>query len=311
MICYLCKKASILFLSLFGVVTGTFFLMKAIPGDPFMDERITEEVLKALHAYYGLDQPVWDQYLKYIKEVFSLDLGRSIVYSGRSVQELISQGFPVSARLGLQALFVAVPVGIFLGAWAAMKRSLWQDHMAMVLSTIGISVPNFVLATLLQYAIAVKWHLLPVARWETFAHSILPTLALAALPTAFIARLTRSNMVEVLQQDYIHTALAKGLSPFRIALFHGLRNAILPVISYLGPVTAQILTGSFVVERVFAIPGLGEWIIHSIYNRDYPVIMGITIFYSSFLLVSIFLSDVVYSLIDPRIKTMHQRDRNG
>ena len=280
--------------------------MKAIPGDPFMDERITEEVLKALHSYYGLDQPLWTQYVRYLKGFVTLDFGRSLVYTGRTVYQLISDGFPVSAQLGLQALCLAIPSGILLGTWAALKRSRWQDSTAMVISTLGISVPNFVLASLLQYFIALQLHLLPVARWGTFAHTILPTLALAALPTAFISRLTRSNMVEVLQQDYIRTAMAKGLPLFRIAIVHGLRNAILPVISYIGPITAQILTGSFVIERIFAIPGLGEWLIISINNRDYPVIMGITIFYSSLLLVSIFLADIAYSLLDPRIRKVHR-----
>ena len=311
MIRYLCKKASILLASLFCVITGTFFLMKAIPGDPFMDERITEEVLKILRAYYGLDQPLFSQYIKYLKEFITLDMGRSLVYHGRSVNDLIAHGFPVSAQLGLQALCLAIPTGILLGTWAAMKRGRWQDHTAMIISTLGISVPNFVMATLLQYLVALQLHLLPVARWGTFANTILPTIALAALPTAFIARLTRSNMVEVLQQDYIRTAMAKGLPAFRIAIVHGLRNAVLPVISYLGPVTAQIITGSFVVERIFAIPGLGDWLIHSIHNRDYPVIMGITIFYSSLLLVSIFLADIAYSLLDPRIRSIHKRDDYG
>jgi oligopeptide transport system permease protein len=311
MIRYLCRKALILLASLFIVVSGTFILMKAIPGDPFMDERITEEVLKSLHAYYGLDQPLWVQYGKYLKGFFTLDFGRSLVYHGRSVNQLIADGFPVSAQLGLQALCTAIPSGILLGTWAALKRSRWQDNTAMVISTLGISVPNFVLATLLQYFVALQLHLLPVARWGTFAHTILPTIALAALPTAFIARLTRSNMVEVLQQDFIRTAMAKGLPLFRIAMRHGLRNAVLPVISYLGPVTAQILTGSFVVERIFAIPGLGDWLIHSIYNRDYPVIMGITIFYSSLLMISIFLADIAYSLLDPRIRAVHRRDDHG
>ncbi len=292
--------------SLFCVVSGTFVIMKAIPGDPFMDERITEEVLKALHSYYGLDQPLWTQYVRYLKGFVTLDFGRSLVYTGRTVYQLISDGFPVSAQLGLQALCLAIPSGILLGTWAALKRSRWQDSTAMVISTLGISVPNFVLASLLQYFIALQLHLLPVARWGTFAHTILPTLALAALPTAFISRLTRSNMVEVLQQDYIRTAMAKGLPLFRIAIVHGLRNAILPVISYIGPITAQILTGSFVIERIFAIPGLGEWLIISINNRDYPVIMGITIFYSSLLLVSIFLADIAYSLLDPRIRKVHR-----
>jgi oligopeptide transport system permease protein len=308
---FLIKKALILFLSLFCVISGTFLIMKAIPGDPFMDERITPEALKALHAYYGLDEPLGVQYMKYLKGYATLDLGRSLVYTGRSVNQLISAGFPVSARLGLQALLFAIPAGIFLGSWAALRRSRWQDNLAMAISTVGISVPNFVMATLLQYFIALQLHLLPVARWGSFAHTILPTLALAFLPTAFIARLTRSNMVEILQQDFIRTARAKGLPPFRIAIVHGLRNALLPVISYLGPVSAQILTGSFVVERIFAIPGLGEWLIHSIYNRDYPVIMGITVFYSSLLLLFIFLADIAYSLLDPRIRAIHRRWDHG
>ncbi len=278
--------------------------MKVIPGDPFMDERITEEVLNILKAHYGLDQPLWNQYVKYLHDFVTFDFGYSIVYAGRSVYQLISDGFPISAQLGLQALCLAIPAGILLGTVAALKRARWQDHTAMVVSTLGISVPNFVLAALLQYVIALKFHLLPVARWETFAHTVLPTLSLAALPTAFIARLVRTNLIEVMQQDFIRTAVAKGLPGWRIALVHGLRNAILPVISYLGPVTAQILTGSFVVERIFAIPGLGEWLIHSISNRDYPVIMGITIFYSGLVLISIFLSDIAISFIDPRIRAL-------
>ena len=309
MVVYFLRKLLILFASLFAVLTGTFFLMKAVPGDPFLDERITEEVLAALHAFYGFDQPLWIQYLKYLQGYATLDFGLSLVYHGRPVAQLVSYGFPISAQLGLQALLVAIPSGILLGTWAAMRRSKWQDTFAMILSTIGVSVPNFVFASLLQYFIALKLHLFPIARWEGLEYSILPTLALAALPTAFITRLTRSNMVEVLQQDYIRTAMAKGLPLFRIAIAHGLRNALLPVISYLGPVCAQILTGSFVVERVFAIPGLGEWLIHSISNRDYPVILGITVFYSAFLLVSVFLADIAYGLLDPRVRSFPEKKR--
>jgi oligopeptide transport system permease protein len=311
MIKYLCKKLLILFASLLAVLTGTFVLMKAIPGDPFMDERITSEVLQVLRSYYGLDQPILVQYVKYLKGFFTFDFGLSLVYHGQPVSQLIGRGLPVSLQLGLQALCLSIPCGILLGTYAALHRSRWQDNLSMVVSTLGISVPNFVLASLLQYFIALKLHLFPVARWGTFAHTILPTLALAALPTAFIARLTRSNMVEVLQQDFVRTAMGKGLPLFRIAIHHGLRNALLPVISYLGPVTANILTGSFVVERVFALPGLGNWLIHSISSRDYPVIMGVTIFYTAFLMVSIFVSDIAFSLLDPRIRAVHKREGYG
>lgn len=303
MLRYLLKKGLILIGSLWCVITGTFFLMHAVPGDPFIGDRmIPQEVLNSLYAYYGLDQPLWIQYIKYLKGVLTLDLGPSIVYQGRTVNQFIAEGFPISAHVGLQALLLAIPSGVMLGTWAAIKRTGWQDAGAMVISTLGVSVPNFVLASLLQFIFCVKLHWLPVARWGTFAHTILPTIALAALPIAFIARLTRSNMVEVLQQDYIRTAKAKGLPLFRIAMKHGLRNALLPVISYLGPVTTQILTGSFMIEKIFAIPGLGQWMIHSISGRDYPMIMGLTIFFSSFLIVAMFLVDIVYSLLDPRIR---------
>lgn len=303
MIRYLLKKGFLLLISLWCVITGTFILMHAIPGDPFIGERaIPPEVLKSLYAHFGLDQPLLTQYLKYLKALFQGDLGPSIVYPGRSVNQFIEEGFPISARLGFQALLVAIPSGIFLGTWAALKRGRWQDTLAMLLSTIGISVPSFVLAPLLQFFFSIKLHLLPVARWGGFDHTILPTLALAALPTAFVARLTRSNMVEVLQKDYIKTALAKGLPLFRVSIRHGLRNAILPVIAYLGPVTSQIITGSFMIEKIFAIPGLGTWMIQSIHGRDYPMILGLTVFFSSLLMICLFLVDIVYTLVDPRIR---------
>jgi oligopeptide transport system permease protein len=312
MIQFLLKKSLILLVSLWVVVTGTFFLMHAIPGDPFIGDRaIPEEIMRSLYAHYGLDHPLWFQYIKYLKGLLHGDLGISMVYQGRSVGSFIGEAFPISALLGLLALSIAIPSGIFLGTIAAMKRNGWQDTMAMVISTIGISVPNFVLSSFLQYLFSLKLHLFPVARWESPAHMVLPTLALAALPTAFIARLTRSNMVEVLQQDYIRTALAKGLPLFRISLHHGLRNAILPVITYLGPVATQILTGSFMIERIFAIPGLGQWMIHSIHGRDYPMILGLTVFFSALLMVAMFLVDIAYSLLDPRIRIQTKREAYG
>lgn len=303
MIRYLLKKGGFLLLSLWLVVTLTFFLMHMIPGDPFIGERvIPQEVLDSLYAHYGLDQPLWIQYLKYLKGLLHGELGPSIVYPGRSVNQFIKEGFPISAQLGIQALSIALPLGVFLGTFAAMRRGKWQDHALMALSTLGVSVPSFVLSPLFQYLFSVKLHWLPVARWEGFEHTILPTLALSALPTAFIARLTRSNMVEVLGKDFIKTALAKGLPPTRVALTHGLKNALLPVLTYIGPVASSILTGSFIIEKIFAIPGLGQWMILSISGRDYPMIMGLTVFFSSFLMVSVFLVDLFYKALDPRIE---------
>lgn len=300
---YLVKKFFILLFSLWCAVTGTFFLMHAIPGDPFIgDKVIPEEVMRSLMNHYGLDQPLWVQYGKYLKGVMTFDWGVSIAYHGRPVAQFIKDGFPISALIGALALCLAIPTGIILGTWAALKRAKWQDHFAMFLSTVLVSVPNFVLCTFLQYTLAIKLPIFPVARWGGPEHVIMPVLALAAAPTAVIARLVRSNMVEVLAQDYIRTALSKGLPLFRVGIAHGLRNAILPVLSYLGPVVSSIMTGSFMVEKIFAIPGLGQWMILSINARDYPMIMGLAIFFCVFLMIMVFVVDVIYSFLDPRIR---------
>lgn len=303
MIGYLTKKGIILIASLFVVITLTFFLMHAIPGDPFVqDKAIPEEILKALHKHYGLDQPLIVQFGKYLKGLLSWELGPSFKYQGRSVNDIISEGFPVSFCLGMEALAIAIIGGVTLGSIASLKHLRWQDQATMVIAVIGISVPSFILATYLQYLFAMKLDLLPVARWGTFSQSIMPAVSLAALPMAFIARLTRANMVEVLQQDYIQTAKSKGLNACQILFKHVMRNALLPVVTYLGPLTAAVLTGSFAIEKIFGIPGLGQWFVMSITNRDYTVIMGTTIFYSALLLLCIFIVDILYCLIDPRIK---------
>jgi len=308
MFSFLIKKIIILSLSLWCVITGTFFLMHGIPGDPFIGEQAMPlEILQSLHAYYGLDQSLFKQYIKFLKELMHGHLGTSIIYQGRNVEQFIRDGFPISAHLGFQALCIAIPSGIILGSWAACKKNRWQDTTAMLISTLGISIPNFVLATLLQYIFCTKWHLLPVARWGSFEHTILPSIALAALPTAFIARLIRTNMIEILRQDYIRTALSKGIPLFVVSIRHGLRNALLPTLTYLGPLTSHILTGSFMIERIFAIPGLGQWMIHSIQARDYPMIAGLTIFFSAFLMITMFVTDLLYVLVDPRIRIRKEK----
>jgi len=207
----------------------------------------------------------------------------------------------------LEAIFISLFSGVTLGAIAAVNRSKWQDHFCMILAVIGISVPNFIMATFLQFFFAMKLDLLPVARWGSLAHSILPALSLAALPTAFIARLTRANMVEVLEQDYVQTARSKGLSMTQVVLKHVLKNSLLPVITYLGPLSSAILTGSFVVEKIFGIPGLGGWFVTSIANRDYTVIMGVTVFYSTILMLSVLFVDILYTMLDPRIQIRGQK----
>lgn len=297
-------------LSLIIIITATFFLMKAIPGDPFTQEKdIPPEIYKSMMAHYGLDKPTYVQYFNYLKSVATWDFGPSFKYKTQTVNDIISSGFPVSLALGLEALLLALGLGVLLGVIAALHHNKWQDYSAMIIAVIGISVPSFILASFFQYIFAMKLGWLPVARWGTFQHTILPVLSLAALPIAFIARLTRSNMLEVLQQDYIKTAKAKGLKGSVITIRHALRNALLPVVTFLGPLTAGILTGSFIVEKIFGIPGLGMHFVTSISNRDYTVIMGITVFYSIILLLMVLLVDIAYGLIDPRIKLASGKEK--
>jgi len=289
-------------LSLWVIATATFFLMHTIPGDPFTQEQaLPKEILQAMKAHYGLDKPLFLQYIDYLKHLLCFDLGPSLKYPGRSVTEIIAEGFPVSFALGFQALCLSTSLGVLFGFFAAFFRSKWQDTFFIFISVLGISVPSFILATFLQYLLAMKLSLFPVARWGSYLHTILPTLSLAALPMTFIARLTRASMIEVLSQDYIQTAKAKGLPTLQIAIYHVLRNALLPVLSYLGPLTASVLTGGFAVEKIFGIPGLGQWFVLSISNRDYTVIMGVTLFYGAILLLCNLITDIISSWIDPRI----------
>ena len=303
MIRYLGKRILFMIVSLFLIITVTFFLMHSIPGGPFTSEKnVPDEIKKALEAHYGIDKPIGEQYVDYLKRVITWDLGPSFSEKSSTVNDVINRGFPVSAHLGLQAIALAVTGGITLGVIAALRHNKWQDYTAMIIAVLGLSVPSFILAAFYQYFFAIKWGLFPIAKWETFEHTVLPSLALSALPMAFIARLTRSNMIEVLGQDYIKTAKAKGLNTFVITVKHAVRNALLPVITYLGPLTAGILTGTFVIERIFGVPGLGREFVLSITNRDYTVIMGTTVFYSIILIVMVLLVDIAYTIIDPRIK---------
>ncbi|MBB64498.1 MAG: peptide ABC transporter permease [Waddliaceae bacterium] len=305
---YLGRKLLYMVSTLFVIVSITFFMMKAIPGDPFTQERaVPQEILEAMYEHYGLNDPWYTQYFRYITQILQWDLGPSFKYQGRSVNNIINEGFPISAVLGLEALFLSLCMGLSLGTIAALKRHRWQDYSAMLIAVAGISIPSFILATLLQYIFALQLGWFPVARWGSFSQSILPAFSLAALPTAFIARLTRSSMIEVLEEDYIRTARAKGLSKSRILFFHALRNALLPILSYLGQLITNILLGSFIIEKIFGIPGLGQWFVNSVTNRDYTTIMGTTVFYSIVLLLCIFLVDLSYSFLDPRIKVGEQK----
>lgn len=306
---YLLKRLFFTLVSLWVIVSATFFLMKILPGDPFSQEKaLPKEILDSLYEHYHLNDPLYQQYGRYLLSVVSWDFGPSFIYKGRTVNDIIAGAFPVSATLGLEALLLSIFSGMLLGTIAALYHNRWQDYASMVIAVLGISVPSFLLASLLQYVFAIKLDWLPVARWGSFAQSILPTLSLAALPTAFIARLIRASMLEVLSTDYIKLAIAKGISMPRVIIRHALKNALLPVVTYLGMLTTNILTGSFIIEKIFGIPGLGQWFINSIINRDYTVIMGVTVFYSILLLGFMLAIDLLYGWIDPRIQTLDERE---
>ncbi|WP_060204105.1 ABC transporter permease [Sporosarcina koreensis] len=301
---YIVKRLIGMLLTIWIIATLTFIVMKFIPGDPFASDAdvFPEEVLENLRAAYNLDKPVPVQYILYMKDLITLDLGTSIVSDTRSVNQIIGSGMAASATVGLLAMAIALFFGILLGVVAAINHNKVIDYMSMIIAIIGISIPNFLLAPLLIKIFAVDLHLLPVASWGSWKHAILPALALSTTPLAVVARYTRSSMLDVLNQNYMKTADAKGLSTYKIVFEHGIRNAILPVITFIGPLFVSLITGTFVIEKIFAIPGIGRYFVDSIFNRDYPVIMGTTVFYSVLLVVILFLIDVSYRFIDPRIK---------
>lgn len=303
MVTYILKRFVYMIVTVFIIATLTFFLMNAIPGSPFNAERTTNEtVQRNLEQHYHLDEPIVVQYVLYLKSIVTLDFGPSIKQPTETVNSLLGRGFPISAELGIWTILIALLSGVALGVFAALKHNGIIDNIAMTIAVLGISIPNFVLATLLIQQLAVNLSLLPAATWSSPQHMVLPILALATGPMAIIARLTRSSMLETLTQDYIKMARAKGLSPVKIIVKHALRNALMPVVTILGTLLAGILTGTFVIEKIFAIPGMGKYFVEGINQRDYPVIMGTTVFYSAFLVFMLFLVDIAYGILDPRIK---------
>ena len=300
---YILKRFGYSLLSLFIIATLSFIMMHSIPGSVFTGEKkFPPAIEQNLKAKYGLDKPIHEQYFRVMGNMLRLDFGMSMKNDGREVNDIIKQGFPVSARLGLFAILFCFAVGIPLGIISALKAGKWPDQTAMIIATIGVSVPSFVVATLSQYFLGVKLKIFPVIGFRTFMHAVLPAIALSFMPMSFIARMVRSSMVEVLEQDYIRTARAKGLSQAVVVLKHALKNSIMPVVTYMGPFIAYLLTGSFVIEKIFAIPGLGRYFVDSISNRDYTVMMGVIVFYSAFLIMMNFIVDLIYVVLDPRIK---------
>ena len=276
--------------------------MNMIPGGPFQSEKITEKMLDIINEKYGLNKPLFRQYLSYIGKLVQGDLGISYKRQGYTVAQIIALKFPVSAKLGIVTMAWGLASGILLGVAAAVNHNKSIDRIAMFLCTLGIAVPSFVIGTSLVYLFAVNLGVLPSSGLNTPLHYILPVIALSFQPMSYIARLMRSNMLDAIDQDYIKTARAKGLSTGKTIFKHALRNTIIPIITYLGPMTAGVLTGGFVTERIFDIKGLGAYFVESITNRDYPMIMGTTIFFAALIIAANLIVDILYHIVDPRIK---------
>lgn len=300
---YLLKRLFYLLLTLFIVITITFFLMKLLPGTPLNNQaKLSKSQIAVIYQQYGLDKPVWQQYLSYLGNVIHGNFGTSFQFSDQPVSYLISSRIGASLQLGFQAIIVGVPIGTLIGAIGAVKKNTWIDTTTTIISILGISIPSFVLAVLFQYFFGVKLHWFPIANWGSFIFTVLPTLALAASPLAESARFMRTEMVDVMNSDYIELAKAKGLTKVGIIYHHALRNSLIPLLTVVGPLAVGIMTGSMVVENIFSIPGIGELFVKSVLTNDYPTIMGLTIVYSVMLMVVLLMTDIIYSLVDPRIR---------
>jgi oligopeptide transport system permease protein len=290
-------------LALYLIVTATFFMLRFVPGGPFTAEKaVPPEILRNLEAYYGLDQPLPRQYLNYLGGLLRGDLGPSFRYSNRTVNEILADKLPVSVELGLWSLAVALVLGLSLGIVAALRRNTWADYLATAVGTIGLSVPTFVIGPLCVLAFAIHLGWFSASGWDFPSDRVLPSLVLGLAYAAPISRLTRGGLLEVLHQDYIRTARAKGASEFRVVWKHALRGGLLPVVAYLGPATAGILTGSFVIETIFQIPGLGREFVTSAFNRDYTLVLGTVILYAALIMALNLLVDVVQAWMNPKVR---------
>jgi oligopeptide transport system permease protein len=306
---YILRRLGSALITLWIVITVTFVIMHTIPGGPFTAEKkLPPEIMRNIEERYHLRDPLVKQYFDYLINAARLDLGPSFKYPGRTVNDFINEGFPVSATIGLLAILVALGIGVPAGIFAALYHNKWQDSSLMFGAIVGVSVPSFVMASILQYIFSFQLGWFPPALWGTPSQVVLPVMALSVFPMAFVARLTRSSMLEVLAQDYVRTARSKGLSEAVVIVRHVLKNALIPAIAVLGPLTAALLTGTFVIERIFAIPGLGRYYVNTIYNRDYTAILGVTVFYAAFVLLMSLTVDIIYAYIDPRIKLTGKGD---
>jgi oligopeptide transport system permease protein len=302
MLRYVARRLLIMFVTLFVIVSATWGLSKLLPGTPFADDKLTPQTREALFAKYGLDDPLPVQYARYMINVAQGDLGNSFYFESRPVTQVILEQAPISAFLGFQAIIFGVVPGILLGVVAALRHNTLLDYMTTVVAILGISVPSFVLGPIMQYWIGYKWGLLPIAFFESWAHSIMPTLCLSVFVIAIIARYIRAEMLEVLGQDYVTLAKAKGLTKAAVVMRHVLRNSLIPLVTVLLPLIVGLVTGSIIVENIFAIPGIGDLFVRCILVNDYAVILGTTIFFAVFFIIAYLVQDILYAIIDPRIR---------
>ena len=311
---YILKRILYAVIALFVVSTIAFFAVRMIPGNPSeaLTEKLPDEIRQQVFEQYGFDKPIMEQYKLFFKELFTEgDLGESLKYRGRKVTDTIASYAPVSGLLGAEAIAIGVISGIILGIVAALNRGKWLDYLVMFIAVVGIAVPNFVLASCFQYFLTIRFHLFPTTGWEGFSYTVLPALALSFNSTAKYARYMRANCLDVLNQDYIITAKSKGMSKFRLIRKHVLKNSILPIITLLGPQIALMFGGAFVIERIFAIPGLGSYFVSSVTDRDYTMVMGQTIFIAALYILSVLIVDILYGFIDPRIRVSQRGGRDG
>lgn len=302
MLRYVAKRAAYMVVTLIVIISITFFISKLLPGTPFADDKLTPETRAVLFQKYGLDEPVYVQYFKYMLNVAQGDLGNSFYFEGRPVTQMILEAAPVSAFVGVQAVVFGLIVGLALGIVAALWHNTIWDTIAVVVAVLGVSVPSFVLGPIMQYWLGVKLGWFPIAFFESWWHSVLPSLAISVFVVSTVARFIRSEMLEVMGQDYVTLAKAKGLSGLSVILRHVLRNAMIPLVTVLAPLTVYLITGTVVIEVIFAVPGIGEQFVESVRVNDYSMILGTTIFFSVFFIVALLIQDILYGVIDPRIR---------
>ena len=302
MIRYVARRIVYMFVALFIIVSITFFISKALPGDPFSDPKLTPRIREQLYEKYGLDEPLYVQYAKYMANVAQGNLGNSYFYESRPVSLMILQRLPISAFIGIQAVIFGLVIGMVLGIIAALRHNTLWDTLAVVVAILGVSVPTFVLAPVLQYWLGLKLGWFPVAYFESWIYSVLPSLALSVFVVSTVARFMRTEMLEVIGQDYITLARSKGLSGLAVILKHVIRNAMIPLVTVMAPLTIYIITGSLVIEQIFVVPGVGELFVQSVVVNDYSVILGTTIFFSVLFILALLIQDLLYGVIDPRIR---------